>query len=395
MGAFVRALGALDGIREGPSQRSVDGRLTAVVSAANGTLPKGAGRATVPSMTETPNLVLPQKPIKHDRGIGIWLMIVAGFIALIVLVGGLTRLTDSGLSITEWKPVTGALPPLSHEAWLEEFEKYKQIPEYSQVNRGMTLAEFEWIYWWEWAHRQLARTVGFVFLLPMLWFMAKGRITRAEAPRFVVLFLLGGAQGALGWFMVASGLTDRVDVSQYRLAAHLSVAVLLFGMIFWTGLRYLTTAREEGPPDLAVPARLFIGLIFLQIVSGAFVAGIHAGHIYNTWPLMDGSFIPDGLYATDMASFEDHLTAQFNHRMLAYVVLAGGIGLWLGARTQTLTPSMSRALYVMLGALALQVGLGIATLLLVVPLPLAAAHQMGAIVLFAAAINFAFRLNPR
>ncbi len=346
-------------------------------------------------MTETTPFTLPEKPIKHDRAIGIWLLTVAVVIGLIVLVGGLTRLTDSGLSITEWKPVTGVFPPLTHEAWLEEFEKYKQIPEYSQVNRGMTLSEFEWIYWWEWSHRLLARMVGFVFLLPMLWFIAKGRITRAEAPRFIILFLLGGAQGALGWFMVASGLTERVDVSQYRLAAHLSVAVLLFGMIFWTGLRYITKEREVGPPDLAVPARLFIGLVFLQIVSGAFVAGIHAGHVYNTWPLMDGSFIPAGLYDGQLASFEDHLTVQFNHRMLAYTVLAGGIGLWLGARTQDLTPTMTRALYMMLGALLLQVVLGIATLLTVVPIGLAAAHQMGAILLFAAAINFAFRLNPR
>lgn len=343
-------------------------------------------------------ITLPKKPIKYDRAIGIWLMTVAVFIALIVLVGGLTRLTDSGLSITEWKPVTGALPPLSHEAWVEEFEKYKQIPEYDLVNKGMTLSEFEWIYWWEWSHRLLARMVGFVFLLPMLWFIFKGRIARAEAPRFVVLFLLGGAQGALGWFMVASGLVDRVDVSQYRLAAHLSVAILLFGMIFWTALRYITKDREQGPADLAVPARLFIGLVFAQIVTGAFVAGIHAGHIYNTWPLMDGAFIPDGLYDprfNGLAAFEDHLTVQFNHRMLAYTVLAGGIGLWLGARTQELTQKMRGALNLLMIALFLQVALGIITLLTVVPIGLAAAHQMGAVLLFAAAINFAFRLDPR
>ncbi|MGB1087623.1 MAG: COX15/CtaA family protein [Alphaproteobacteria bacterium] len=335
-----------------------------------------------------------------DRGVGLWLMFVCAFLAAIVLVGGLTRLTDSGLSITEWKPVTGMVPPLSVEDWQEEFSKYKQIPEYEIVNKGMSLDDFKTIFWWEWGHRFLARTVGIVFLVSFLYFLIRGRIEKAAIPRFVFIFVLGGAQGALGWFMVSSGLTERVDVSQYRLAAHLGLAIIIYGYIFWSALPYLIGRGHEGPPGLAMGARLLVGLVFLQIISGAFVAGIHAGRVYNTWPLMDGRFIPDGLF--DMvpkgaAMFEDHLTAQFDHRMLAYVVLAGIAALvYAGFERRANLPKGAMTSLWVLGAVALgQVVLGILTLIHVVPIGLAAAHQLGALVLFTAMLFVSFKLSAK
>ncbi len=335
-----------------------------------------------------------------DKGVGLWLLFVCGFLAAIVLVGGLTRLTDSGLSITEWKPVTGMVPPLSEQHWQEEFDKYRQIPEYHIVNKGMSLHEFKSIYWWEWAHRFLARSVGLIFLVPFLYFLVRGRIEKSAIPRFAFMFLLGGAQGALGWFMVSSGLTERVDVSQYRLAAHLGLAFIIYGYIFWSALPYFLGRGAEGPPGLAMGARLLVGLVFLQIISGAFVAGIHAGRVYNTWPLMDGKFIPNGLFnmiPKGAAMFEDHLTAQFDHRMLAYVVLAGIAALvYAGFERRAILPKGAMTALWILGGVALgQVVLGILTLLHVVPIGLAAAHQIGALTLFTAMLYTSFRLSAK
>lgn len=332
-----------------------------------------------------------------DRGIGIWLMTVALFIALIVVVGGLTRLTDSGLSITEWKPITGALPPLSEAHWQDEFQKYQQIPEFHQVNSWMSLSDFKWIYWWEWGHRLLARMVGFIFLVPFIYFWVKGRIPRNQLPKFVGLFILGGMQGALGWYMVSSGLTERIDVSQYRLAAHMGLAVILFSAIFWTGLGYLVERKGEGPPVLAVASRLLVGIVFIQIITGAFVAGTHAGYIYNTWPLIDGAFIPDAAFATEAAMFEDHLTIQFNHRMFAYFTLFAVFAVWYAARGKhvVLPERAAPAVNMLMAVGLLQVVLGIATLVLVVPVPLAALHQLGAVGLMASALYAAYRLSPQ
>jgi len=336
----------------------------------------------------------------RDRGVGIWLLCVAGMVALILIVGGLTRLTDSGLSITEWKPVTGVVPPLSHDHWLEEFEKYKQIPEYQQINKGMSLSEFQWIYWWEWAHRFLARTVGLVFAIPFLFFAIKGRIGRSDWPKYAGLFLLGGFQGFMGWYMVSSGLSERVDVSQYRLAAHLGIAVLIFGFSLWLALGHLIERRAPGPAALAVAARLTIGLIFLQILSGAFVAGTDAGFTYNTWPLMDGAFIPDQIFDTDpawLAAFEDHRTIQFNHRMLGYGVAFMVFALWFAGRGRhvVLPYGVRPLLTLLLGLVLVQIALGVWTLLAVVPIAMGALHQFGALCVFGAAIVLAYRLNPR
>lgn len=352
--------------------------------------------STTPPVSAPPSVAHPPK----DKAVGYWLLFVCLFLAGIVLVGGLTRLTDSGLSITEWKPVTGALPPLSAEHWQEEFQKYQQIPEYEIVNKGMSLDEFKTIYWWEWGHRFLARMVGVIFAVPFLYFAFRGRIERAAIPRFVFMFILGGGQGALGWYMVSSGLADRVDVSQYRLAAHLGLAVIIYGFIFWSALPYVLGRGAEGPAGLAMGARLLVGLVWLQMISGAFVAGIHAGRVYNDWPLMAGQIIPDGLYMGSpwwRSLFEDHMSVQFDHRVLAYIVIGVVVALYATARRKKaqLPDGTMAALNILLVLVLAQAALGVATLANVVPLGLAAAHQIGALVLFTAALYTSFKLSAR
>lgn len=309
-----------------------------------------------------------------------WLLGVAALIFCMVIVGGATRLTDSGLSITEWKPLLGAIPPLSEAHWLEAFQKYQQIPEYQQVNKGMTLAEFEFIYWWEWSHRFLGRVIGLAFFLPFAYFAVTGALNRATAIRCGVLFVLGGLQGALGWYMVASGLVDRVDVSQYRLAAHLSLATFIYGAILWVafGLRAKRHAPETGRQWLALA---IAALVLLQIAAGGFVAGLDAGFGYNTWPLIDGAVVPKGLFVAEpwwRNMFENALTVQFNHRNLAYV-----IAVLVAAQAYVVR---SGASLMLLAAVIGQIGLGVWTLLWVVPLWLGLAHQGGALIVFAAAI---------
>jgi len=309
-----------------------------------------------------------------------WLFGVAALIFCMVIVGGATRLTDSGLSITEWKPLLGAIPPLTETHWLEAFQKYQQIPEYQQVNKGMTLAEFEFIYWWEWSHRFLGRVIGLAFFLPFAYFAVTGALNRSTAIRCGVLFVLGGLQGALGWYMVASGLVDRVDVSQYRLAAHLSLATFIYGAILWVafGLGLKRHAPETGRQWLAFA---IAALVLLQIAAGGFVAGLDAGFGYNTWPLIDGALVPKGLFAAEPLwrnMFENALTVQFNHRNLAYViaVLVAGQAYVVGSRPRL----------ILLAAVIAQIALGVWTLLWVVPLWLGLAHQGGALLVFAAAI---------
>ncbi|MDG1691084.1 MAG: COX15/CtaA family protein, partial [Alphaproteobacteria bacterium] len=262
-----------------------------------------------------------------DRQIALWLFTVAGFVVLMVLVGGLTRLTDSGLSITEWAPIRGAIPPLSHADWMSEFNKYRQIPEYLLVNAGMSLAEFKFIYWWEWGHRFLGRVVGLVFLLPFLAFLAQGKISRARLPALLGLFFLGGLQGFMGWYMVASGLTERVDVSQYRLALHLGLALIIFACSLWLALSYWRGAKQMskqgGLAKHGTMAAIIVVAVLMQSLLGALVAGINAGKTYTDWPLMDGEFIPSGLFDMQpfwLNFFESHLTVQFDHRMVAYAL---------------------------------------------------------------------------
>ncbi len=310
----------------------------------------------------------------------LWLYAMAFLVFCMVIVGGATRLTDSGLSITEWRPLLGVIPPMNEADWLAAFEKYKLIPEYQIQNRGMPLSEFKFIYWWEWAHRFLGRFIGLAFALPLIFFTFTRRIDRALWPRLFALFILGGAQGALGWYMVASGLVDRVDVSQYRLAAHLTLAALIFAAIIWVAMG-IGRKRKHASSSSDWFAVLLVAFVLLQIAAGGFVAGLDAGQGYVTWPKMDGQWIPSGLW--EMApgwknAFENAMTVQFNHRILAYMLLlATALHAW-----------QSRTLSTILLAFAMlaQACLGILTLLLHVPLAAALIHQAGAMIVLALAL---------
>jgi cytochrome c oxidase assembly protein subunit 15 len=327
----------------------------------------------------------------------IWLLTVAALVFLLVSVGGATRLTGSGLSITEWKPIMGILPPLSEADWHDAFEKYRQIPQYEQVNKGMTLAAFKRIFWWEWTHRFLGRLVGFAFLVPFLALLAAGRIPRQLLPRLVGIFALGGLQGFVGWYMVSSGLADRISVSQYRLAVHLGLAVLILGALLWVALSLDEKGEERGA---AAPgsgwAAVITALVFVQILLGALVAGMKAGMGYNTWPLMDGRLIPDGLGVMRpryLNLFENAMTVQFNHRVVAYVVaLAVAWHAWRTLRGSGKARIRGTAI-VLAGATLLQVLLGIWTLLAQVPLSLGLAHQAGAAALFAVSVWHLYALR--
>jgi cytochrome c oxidase assembly protein subunit 15 len=339
----------------------------------------------------------------HGRSVNpvrVWLFAVAALVCVMVSIGGATRLTGSGLSITEWQPIIGTVPPLTDAAWQEAFDKYRQIPQYQNVNKGMSLSEFKFIFWWEWSHRFLARLVGVVFFGPFVFFLATGRISRALAPKLGAIFFLGGLQGFIGWYMVRSGLSGRVDVSQYRLALHLSLAVLILGAILWIamGLRQPAGRRAtEGLPGYRTSAGI-VGLVFLQIVAGAFVAGMKAGAGYNTWPLMDGRLIPDGLFALHPRwanLFENALTVQFNHRLLAYILfIAVAWQVWRVVQRTEHGSAQTSAMALLLAVIA-QIGLGIWTLLARVPIELGLAHQAGAVAVFWIAMWHLHALSPQ
>jgi cytochrome c oxidase assembly protein subunit 15 len=329
----------------------------------------------------------------------VWLLAVAALVLAMVSLGGATRLTGSGLSITEWQPIMGVVPPLSDAAWQEAFDKYRQIPQYEHVNRGMNLAAFKAIYWWEWTHRFVGRLVGVGFLLPSLYFLAMGRIGRPLMAKLAGIFALGGLQGFIGWYMVRSGLAARVDVSQYRLALHLSLAVAIFGALLWVALTLVPTGLNRAraqPFRLQAEAAGIVALVFLQIAAGAFVAGLRAGAGYNTWPLMDGRLIPQGLDAMSpwwANLFENALTVQFNHRLLAYVLAIAALWhLWSLLRGPSDGSTRVSAL-VLAGAVFAQVGLGIWTLLAHVPLALGLAHQAGAVAVLGVALWHLHRLR--
>jgi heme a synthase len=318
---------------------------------------------------------------RNSSAVSVWLWAIAFLILCIVIVGGATRLTDSGLSITEWRPLLGAIPPLSEANWLEAFDKYKLIPEYQIQNKGMSLQDFKFIYWWEWAHRFLGRFIGFAFIVPLVFFIATKRIALSLWPRLIVLFVIGGLQGALGWYMVSSGLSERVDVSQYRLAAHLSLATLLFAAVVYTALTLNNTEakRRWWGGYLALG---FVVLLFVQVAAGGFVAGLDAGHAAYDWPKMNGEWLPDGLAVIQPVWrnwFENALAVQFNHRVLAYVIftLAAVQALLLRQRSS----------WVVLAAVLAQVLLGISTVMGQVKLHTALAHQATAMILLAFAIR--------
>jgi cytochrome c oxidase assembly protein subunit 15 len=311
-----------------------------------------------------------------------------------VTLGGLTRLTGSGLSITEWKPVTGVVPPLTEQAWQAEFANYQEIPQYRLEHRGMTLAAFQAIYWWEWAHRLLGRLVGVIFLLPFIGFAATGAIQRREWPRMLLLFALGGLQGAVGWWMVQSGLETRVSVSQYRLAIHLGVAIILFGALLWTAMEYLQPVSRAGSGrKLSALAWIIVALVYVQMLLGAIVAGLHAGLIYNTWPSMNGRLLPEDGFAADpwwKNFFDNPGLAQFDHRMVAYGVAVVSAGVWFKVRRSHAGSAVHVSSNALVALVLVQIALGILTLLNQAPIALAALHQATAVALFAAALWNAF-----
>jgi len=330
-----------------------------------------------------------------------WLFLCCALVFAMVVVGGVTRLTHSGLSITEWQPIVGTLPPLNDGEWQEAFAKYQRTPEYQQVNKGMGLAEFKGIFWWEYFHRLLGRAIGVVFLLPLLWFVARRRIPRGYAWKLAGIFVLGGLQGAMGWYMVQSGLVDNPRVSQFRLTAHLGLAFVIFAAMLWVGLSLAVPQRAalDAAPQRGVRrfALAIVALVFVMVLTGGFVAGIRAGFAYNTFPLMNGAIVPPEIFMIEpwwKNFFWNMATVQFDHRLLAWALALLVPALWWRLRTTAGLPSRARSGgSLLLALLAAQIALGIATLLLVVPLPLAAAHQAGAVLVFAAAINVAHALR--
>jgi len=335
------------------------------------------------------------------RAVATWLLVCCALVFGLIVVGGVTRLTHSGLSITEWQPILGTLPPLSESQWNEAFAKYQVTPEYLQVNRGMSIDAFKGIFWMEYVHRLLGRLVGFAFIVPLLWFVARGKLPSSPglAPMLFGIFLLGALQGALGWYMVQSGLVDDPRVSQLRLTAHLGLALLIFAAMFWTAL---TLLRPAGAADARMRP-LFRGavslaaLIFVMALSGGLVAGIRAGFAYNTCPLMNGHVVPPEIMQISpwyMNFVNNMATVQFDHRLLAWTLLVLVPIWWWRVRATPEIPARARlGANLLLAMLLAQVSLGISTLVLVVPLSLAALHQAGAVLLFAAALHAAHVLR--
>ena len=329
------------------------------------------------------------------RAVARWLLACCALVFAMVVVGGITRLTHSGLSIVEWQPIVGALPPLGDAAWQDAFRKYQETPEFRQVNPGMDLAGFKSIFWWEYAHRLLGRLIGAAFFLPLLWFAIRRKIGSVLAWKLAVIFVLGGLQGAMGWYMVQSGLVDDPRVSQYRLAAHLAMALLIYAAMLWIALDLLSQRTTE-PTSRSLRRFAFalVVLVFVQAISGAFVAGIRAGLAYNTFPLMSGHVLPPGMFVLEpwyLNFFSNIATVQFDHRVIAWLLAVVVPGFWL--RTRGAAPRARLAASLLLAALALQIALGIATLIAVVPIPLAAAHQAGALLVFTAALFAAHALR--
>ncbi|MBI4424422.1 MAG: COX15/CtaA family protein [Elusimicrobia bacterium] len=334
----------------------------------------------------------------RDKTLGAWLLACCLLVLAVLVSGGITRLTRSGLSIVEWKPVLGVVPPLGEARWREEFAKYQKTPEFREVNADMTLAGFRSIYWMEWAHRLLARLAGLVFLIPLLAFARAGRIPSALFPRLAAIAVLWALQGVAGWYMVKSGLVDRPHVSAYRLALHLALACALYGSMLWTALDLLRP-RSPGARRLDRLERLNLaGLagIVLTILSGALVAGLKAGFVYNTFPLMAGRWVPPFLFEREpwLANlFENEITVQFDHRVLALLLAAGMGWLWLEARRRPLARASRTALRLLLAATGVQISLGIAALLYKVPVLMGAAHQGNAFLVLGAALLLQHRLG--
>lgn len=341
-------------------------------------------------------------PDRTRAQVGIWLLACCALVFAMVVLGGVTRLTHSGLSIVEWQPLVGTLPPLTDGDWAELFRKYQDTPEYQKVNHGMSLEEFKGIFWLEYFHRLLGRLIGFAFFAPLAYFLVRRKIDGVLGLKLTGIFMLGALQGVLGWYMVKSGLIDDPRVSQYRLTAHLALAFVIYGAMIWTALDLLAPAREMA--DSGAVRRLrrwgwgLTALVLLMVLSGGFVAGIRAGSAYNTFPLMNGHLVPPELFMLEPwyeNFFNNMATVQFNHRLIAWLLAILAPWTWWQARALEL-PQRTRALFHwLLAALAVQIALGIGTLLLAVPVALAAAHQGGALVVFTIALMLNHALHGR
>jgi cytochrome c oxidase assembly protein subunit 15 len=329
----------------------------------------------------------------HDRAVGTWLLVCAAMVFVMVLLGGITRLSGSGLSIMEWKPLMGALPPMSTAEWERVFALYREISQYKNVNHGMSLSEFKGIFWWEYSHRLWGRLIGIVFFLPFLWFLLRGYLRKAWAPKLGAIFLLGALQGGIGWYMVASGFEERDSVSQYRLVLHLGLALVIYALILWCALDLLRPRALAGNASVARPLRrhaiLLLALVAAELALGGLVAGLHGGLIYNDFPFMNGDWIaPDVLSMSPwwVNPTENPVTAQFLHRIGAGLVTITLLWLVLRIWRGDLPEALKARSGILLAALVLQGGLGISTLMLAVPLPLAVAHQGGALILLTATL---------
>jgi cytochrome c oxidase assembly protein subunit 15 len=351
----------------------------------------------VPAATRPPPATAPRAATGARRAVAYWLLACCALVFAMVVVGGVTRLTHSGLSITEWQPIVGTLPPLSQADWETAFAKYQATPEYQQVNKGMALAEFQGIFWWEYFHRLLGRLIGVAFFVPYTWFALRRQIPPGYGAKLLGIFVLGGLQGALGWYMVKSGLVDDPRVSQFRLTAHLGLAFVIFAAMLWVALS-LRDARRVAPADpRRRPVRRFAYavalLVFVMVLTGGFVAGIRAGFAYNTFPLMNGSLVPPEIMLLTpwwTNFFYNMATVQFDHRVGAWLLAFAVPMLWWQVRrTPGLPPRARAGAHLLLAMLAVQIALGILTLVHVVPLPLAALHQAGALLVFAFALNLA------
>ncbi len=334
---------------------------------------------------------------ENDKLIARWLLTCAVVIFGMILLGGVTRLTDSGLSMVEWRPLMGIIPPLSQQDWQALFIKYQQFPEYQKLNLGMTLAEFKVIFMYEYLHRVLGRIIGLLFFIPFVYFYFTRRISPQLLPKLLLMLFLGGFQGLMGWYMVKSGLVDIPHVSQYRLTSHLGLAIVIYGFIVWTALSLINKTTNQ-PSGLGRLACILSGLIFLMILSGGLVAGTRAGYAYSTWPLMGDSFIPAGLYSMSpvwLSAFEDITTIQFNHRIFAYIIAALVVGFSLVALRKNISTSARNGIYIMLFLLLVQITLGISTLIFHVPVAIAAAHQIGAVALLTATLFVSHSLVNR
>lgn len=334
----------------------------------------------------------------NSRPIILWLLIVCALVFFMVIVGGITRLTDSGLSMVDWRPIMGAIPPLNEQEWLKVFAMYQNYPEYKLVNEGMTLSQFKFIFFWEYFHRLTGRLIGLVFFFPYMYFLFSKKLSRNLNLKLLVAFVLGGLQGLMGWYMVKSGLVDRPDVSHYRLAAHLSLAFLIIGYIFWI-IFGLIKSEKQLPYNKSLHRTLLVfgSILVIQIVYGAFVAGLDAGIGYNTFPTMNGQWVPSSFFFLSpkwLNFFENNAAIQFIHRTIGWVILFMSVGMWFKFRKITLDSLQRTALNRLFLMVFVQFTLGVFTIVLVVPISVASLHQVGACVLMLLTLRAIYLVSP-